>query len=80
MLKKLTGLHTHPTLGLFEYEVTYDVQRPASTWVIDWSGTATGAGRLMDLSGGRAELIAGGAATAPIVLHGRVGKEIDALS
>ncbi len=80
MPKKLTGQHTHPSLGLFDYEATYDVHQPGSTWVIDWNGTATGAGRVLTLSGGQTELLVGSAAAAPIVLRDQIGKEIDALS
>ncbi len=79
MTQTITGQHTHATLGVFDYEATYDVRHPASTWWIDWSGSATGGGRVLTLSGGSIELIVGSAAAAPIVLHKQIRKEIDAL-
>jgi hypothetical protein len=42
-------------------------------------GSSTGAGRLLTLSGCKAELSVGSAAAAPIVLRDQIGKEIDAL-
>lgn len=79
MPHSIKGQHNHASLGTFYYEATYDVHRPGSTWFIEWSGVATGAARVLTLSGGSIELIAGGPGAAELILHKQIRKEIDAL-
>jgi hypothetical protein len=77
---KFTGTHTHKSLGLFTYEVDYTTRRPGSTWLADWSGTAVGDNRVLQLSGGSMEIIVGSSDAALVFIKKYVAQEIDALT
>lgn len=79
MAQTITGQHIHAGLGTFDYQATYDVHRLASTWFTDWSGVATGTGRVLTLNGGSIELITGGPLAAELVDREQIRKEINAL-
>lgn len=77
---KLTGTHVHGTLGTFTYDADYTVRQPESTWFVDWSAIAVGAGRVLQLSGGSIEIIVGSSGAAPLLIKKTIGTEIDALT
>jgi len=79
-MMKLTGAHTHQSLGLFTYEVEYKTRCPESTCFVNWSGIAVGANQVLQLSGGSIEIIVGSSNAAPIVLKKQIHQEIDALT
>lgn len=77
---KLTGTHTHATLGTFSYTAEYTTMQPQSTWFVRWNATATGAGRVMELSGGSIEILVGSSGAAPLLVEKQIRKEIDVLT
>lgn len=77
---ELIGTHTHATLGTFQYTAEYSTRQPESTWFVDWSGTAIGAGRVLQLSGGCIEILAGSSGAAPLLVEKQICKEIDSLT
>lgn len=77
---KFTGAHTHATLGAFDYDAEYITKQAASTWFVDWSATATGAGRELQLSGGSIEILVGSSGAAQHLVEKQIRKEIDDLT
>lgn len=77
---ELTGTHTHATLGTFNYTAEYTTRQPQTTWFVDWNATATGAGRVLQLSGGSIEILVGSSGAAPLLVGKKICKEIDDLS
>ena len=77
---KITGTHIHKALGTFTYKAEYTVSRPATTWFVDWSATAVGSGRVLQLSGGSIEILVGSSGAASLLVEEKIRVEIDALT
>lgn len=78
-MSRITGQHTHPTLGDFDYAADLVTKKAATTWFVDWTAVATGAGRVLELAGGSTEIIQGGPGAAEPVIRNQIGQQIDML-
>jgi hypothetical protein len=76
----LTGTHTHATLGTFSFTAEYTTRRPHDRWLVDWSATAAGAGRVLPFSGSNMVIVIGSSDAARPEVEKLIRKEIDDLT